>query len=128
MTSETLTEVIQRIVDALDDGRHQGIGPGGAPIHVPPMDARPMGTPAIIVEVPELLDYLGTVGDCPQYEWRAEVLVVGSTTMGVDLSQFVDAVLAALHAAAYRVASGAYVSWQPPDSPSPFPAYTLTLE
>jgi hypothetical protein len=128
MTNDSLIDVVAKLGDALDDGQGKGIGPNGVPLHLPPMDGRPIGTPAIILEVPELMDYLGTVGECPQYEWRAELLIVAPNTTGVDLVGTVDAVLATLHAAGYQVGSGTYTSWQPPDSPSPFPAYTLTVE
>ena len=128
MTNESLTDVVARLIDALDDGQGKGIGPSGVPLHLPPMDGRPMGTPAIIIQIPELLDYVGTVGGCPHYDFRADVMVVGSDTTGVDLVGLVDAVIATLHQANYRVTSGNETGYQPPDSPSPLPAYQLTVE
>ena len=128
MTNESLIDVVATIGDALDDGQGKGIGPNGVPLHLPPFDGRPIGGPAIILEVPQLLDYAGTVGGCPQYVWRADLLIVAPSTAGNGLIGTVDAVLATLFAAHYKVTSGTYTAWQPPDSASPYPAYTLTVE
>lgn len=128
MTLESLTDCLARMVTDLDDGQGKGIGPNQVPLHYPPTDQRPIGAPAIILHPPQLVGYAGTVGGCPHYDMRVDITVVAESTVGVDLVPTVDALIATLHTTHHRVVSGVADTWQPPDTPSPLPAYTITVE
>ena len=128
MTLESLTQAIAALIAVLDDGQGKGIGPNQVPVHYPPADQRPIGTPAIILHPPQIIGYAGTVGGCTHYDMRVDVTVVAESTVGVDLAATVDAVCAQIDTHHLRVTSGVPDTWQPPDTPSPLPAYTLTVE
>jgi hypothetical protein len=128
MVRESIIDTMVRLATDLDDGQGKGIGPNNVPLHMPPMDKRPIGVPAIIISLPDIIDYAGTVGGCPHYDMRVELLVVAESTVGVDLPGTVDAVLAMLDNGHYKVTGGSPTTWQPPDTPSPLPAYALTVE
>lgn len=105
-----------------------GVGPADAPLHMPPFDQKAIGLPAIIVQLPTLNSFAGTLGGCYQWEFTTEVLIVSESTVGVTLPGLADAVIDQLTTAGVTVTGSSDTVYQPPDVPAGVPAIEITVE
>ncbi len=127
MINDGFTDTLTRLGEALRDPT-SGLGPGGVPVHMPPFDRNVIGLPAIIVQLPTLQTYQGTLGGCHKWDFTAEILVVAGNTVGQDLPGIADAVLSQLTDNGVRVTGSSDSVYQPPDTPAGIPAVELTVE
>lgn len=127
MIAQGFVDAIAKLGDALA-GTTPGVGPGGAPVHLPPFDQKAIGLPSIIVQLPTLTAFAGTLGGCYQWEFSTEIIIVSESTVGVTLPGLADAVIDQLTERGVQVTGSTDTVYQPPDSPAGVPAIEITVE
>ena len=120
-------DAIADLVQALDQ-TGTGIGPDEVPLHLAPMDQRPIGLPSILIAFPEIGDHVNAGCGDPRWEFTHQVTVISESVVGSRLAGICDAVLAVLDAAGYRITQSTRTTYDPPDSPSPIPAVSFIVE
>lgn len=97
------------------------------PVHAPPMPARPVSAPCVMVAMPSVSDMVQT--SCgSQLDVSVYLLVVAGDPTGSRLIDDTDQVLAAVTAAGLTVTSVDADTYDPGTLPGPLPAARLTLE
>jgi hypothetical protein len=127
MIATSLVDAVATLAAALDVNGG-GVGPDGVPLHVPPMDQRPMGLPAIILTPPDIVEHVRAGCGDPHWRFTTEVVVVAESTVGLRLLGITDAVITVLDGAGYKVTSSSVTTYDVPDFPAPIPALSLTVE
>ena len=89
-------------------------------------DTKPPIPPCIIVQWPRAVQHLGMLGgDCPEWAWEVDLLVVAGNTMTKDLPAMQYDVMSALHKAGVRTTAEPR-NYNRPDDPAPLPAVLIT--
>lgn len=96
-----------------------------APVHAPPVPTSTVGTPAILVQVPQA-QVPRSIG-CATWEFTVSVLVVSRDPQGTDLLTLVDEVSLALRNGGIRTSSAPTI-YQAANTPAGIPAMIVNGE